>query len=253
MLPDLLASAKLKIEGADSHIKDVASQIRAFFETEPYPIRTYIDVEPPKQWFKVELIRALPGPLYARIGDALSNTRSSLDHLAGALAVKNGYAAGSANFPVARDQKVFESKRTQEKEKILGKDAWGMICGLKPYRGGNDLLWSLNNLRNTDFHETVVPIASAVFNSSFNFRVQTVDQTSLIEMPTPARFDENMVARIVGMPTSATISNGDFKVALDVAFSKVEPVEGQPVVAVLQQFLDFTRRTVALFEERFFI
>jgi hypothetical protein len=98
--PDLLASAKLKIEGADSHNKDLAVQINAFFQTDPQPFRSYVDIEDAKQVFKVELVRNLPGPIYTRIGDVLSNTRSALDHLTGALAVKNGSSAGSANFPV---------------------------------------------------------------------------------------------------------------------------------------------------------
>jgi hypothetical protein len=249
--PDLLASAKLKIEAADSHIKDLAVQINAFFQTDPRPFRSYVDIEDAKQVFKVELVRNLSGPIYTRIGDALSNTRSSLDHLAGALAVKNGHTAGSVNFPVTPDQKKFEEKGVQRIEQKLGKDAWAMICALKPYRGGNDLLWSLNALRNMDTHETVVPIASGVSWADFNVMLDFAEP-GLVETAGPARFDENNVARIWRIPASATILDGQTRFSLDVAFTKVEPVDGQPVIAVLQQFLDFTRRTVSLFEKRFF-
>ncbi|GLR97209.1 hypothetical protein GCM10007858_48490 [Bradyrhizobium liaoningense] len=60
---DLLASAKLKIEGADGHIKNMDAQIRSFFDAAPCPIRSYIDVEDGYQWIKVELLRRLPGPI----------------------------------------------------------------------------------------------------------------------------------------------------------------------------------------------
>ncbi|GLR96830.1 hypothetical protein ACVIU7_008990 [Bradyrhizobium liaoningense] len=189
--------------------------------------------------------------IYMTIGDALSNTRSALDHLTGALAVRNGHSAGSANFPIAANQERFEDKSVQRIEQKLGKDAWAIICGLKPYRGGNDLFWALNTLRNKDTHETVVPVASAIFRAGFNLRVRTVDESSRIDL-FAARFDEKMVARIIRMPTSVTVFDGDIKVGLGVAFANVATVEGEPVVAILQQFLDLTRRTVVLFEERFF-
>lgn len=250
--PDLLASAKLKIEGADSHIKDMAVQINAFFQADPKPFRTYVEVEGAKQVFKVQLTGDLPGAIFNRVGDALSNTRSALDHLVGALAVKNGKTAKDANFPITDDHKKFEDKRIQRIEEVVGKDAWSMICKLKPYRAGNDLLWSLNTLRNTDTHETVTPIASGVTQATFKVRIRLPEAGEVDFMNSPISFDENKVARIWRIPANATILGGETQFSLDVAFTKVEPVDGQPVLAVLQRFLDLTRRTVSLFEEKFF-
>lgn len=248
---NLLTSARLKIENADSHIKDLAAQISTFFQTDPKPFRSYVDEEDSRKVFKIQALIGPPGLIYSRIGDTLSNTRSALDHLAGALAVKNGHTSGRVNFPIVEDQKKFEALEEDSKRKF-GADAWHVICDLRPYRGGNNLLWSLNKLRNMDIHETVVPIASAVAGAEWVANVLLVEPGQVDTARSPVRFDENRVARIWRVPASATIINSETRFSLDIAFTKVEPVEGQPVVAVLQQFLDLTRRTVALFEERDF-
>lgn len=251
--PNLLASTKLKIDGADDHLKDLSTLINAFFHSDPHPFRSYVDTEGTKQVFKVQLLNDLPGPIYARIGDVLSNTRSALDHLASALAVRNGSTAKGANFPIARDQQTFEGKGVQGKEQMFGKEAWSAICGLKPYRGGNDLLWSLNELRNIDTHETVVPIAWGVTAANFNAIIELRETGDVDMAVSPIRFDENKVGRIWRVPANATIHDSRTQFSLDVGFTKVATVEGRAVIAVLQQFIALTRSTIATFEQQFFL
>jgi hypothetical protein len=247
---DKLASTKLKLDAADSHIKDLVVLINAFYTTDPKPVRSYVDIEGDKQVFKVEHLRDLPGTIYTRIGDALSNTRSSLDHLAGALAVRNGQPANHSNFPIAGSKEKFESKKLQGEQKF-GAEAWAMIGELNPYRGGNDLLWSLNTLRNMDTHETVVPIASTIPGFQFNLKFHIPEPGDLDLVNSP-RYDEFKVARLWRLPANATVMGGRTKFGCDIGFTKVEPVEGQRVATVLEQFLDLARSTATRFEQSFF-
>jgi hypothetical protein len=60
-----------------------------------------------------------------------------------------------------------------------------------------------------------------------------------------------MTAPLLGYPRGGQL-DGEFDVTLDIAFTQVETVEGQPVLAVLNQLSDLTLRIVMLFEKRLF-
>jgi hypothetical protein len=98
----------------------------------------------------------------------------------------------------------------------------------------------------------VVPIATEVAGAEWVANVLLVEPGQVDTARSPVRFDENSIARIWRVPANATIVNSETRFSLDIAFTKVEPVEGQPVIDALQQFLDLTRRTVAFSEQKFF-
>jgi hypothetical protein len=101
-----------------------------------------------------------PFNVLATAGDVVQNLRSALDHLAYQLAkVGNPEIEPShyLSFPVCRSAEIYEKTKDQ---KLAGvrKEAIAAIDALKPYKGGNEKLWALHNLNNTDKHRLILPV-----------------------------------------------------------------------------------------------
>lgn len=262
MIADPLASPKLKIQRAHRHIEDVVAQINSFFRTELYPIAHWIKDHDDglHQLLQVQITRPIPGEIAAATGDVIGNLRSALDHLTRCLAIQNHAAMGlpgqpkKTYFPIAGDLNEFQTWGTQKKVEPLSQDAKDLIASLKPYKGGNDLLWALNSLRNLDIHNALVPIGAASLGG----------QTSMVlfpgrvgeltfEAPRFMSFDENQTATLLKFPRPLGQPNYDLEITVDVALGDVEVLRGQLLTTTLQQFAGLAESIVLFFERRFFM
>jgi len=105
-------------------------------------------------------------------GEAIQNMRSALDHLAWHL-VEIGCAKQSITlnkterkqigFPII-DTDIPAQYEASRKAKVKGmtQAAIDAIDATKPYKGGNDLLWRLNQLNNIDKHRLLITVGSAL-------------------------------------------------------------------------------------------
>ena len=92
-------------------------------------------------------------------GAYLNAIRSSLDILACALAARYGIPkADEASFPIAPSEEAFASGKYKGVEfvKELPDGERAKIEALKPYAGGNDLLWTLHRLDITRKHKRLI-------------------------------------------------------------------------------------------------
>ena len=84
------------------------------------------------------------------VGETLHNIRSPLDQILSAVG-ELGKGADGVAFPFGENGDIFERALAKQK-KLLPADAIDMIRALKPYKGGNDLLWAINELNRGDKH-----------------------------------------------------------------------------------------------------
>jgi hypothetical protein len=241
-----LRSSKLKVERAKTHIDHLQIALKAYFGANPYGVRQEFDVNGEDVNWIIHSTAPLPDEVYAIVGDAIHNMRSSLDHLAVTLAKANGATKlGDVYFPFGRSREIFEAS-AKEKIKRLSTDARDMIRALQPYQGGNDFLFSLHALDNSDKHQTIIPVATRIGNMS-----------GLMSFDRPARVSRNIFGNVEKGVLWLTVPLGtqvkyDFNIATDIAFTQVKAVEGQPVTATLEQFLNLVERILLAFEDRFF-
>jgi hypothetical protein len=99
----------------------------------------------------------LPGIAF----DIVSGLRSALDLAGYSAAIAGGKSEASgtrirAGFPFRDFLSEIEGARTGE-SKDIPKEIFDVMVSFKPYKGGNDLLWALNKLTNTEKHRIVVP------------------------------------------------------------------------------------------------
>jgi hypothetical protein len=92
-------------------------------------------------------------------GDIVHNLRAALDHLAQQLALVGSPTLTEEElrrieFPIAKSLSEYEAQKAR-KVKGMRPKAVEAIDKLRPYKGGNDALWRLRELDNTDKHRTL--------------------------------------------------------------------------------------------------
>ena len=246
---DPLRGPKLKIERARHHIRDTETAVRDFISRNPYHMFEEMNRKTREKHIKVNLPRdPIPGDVEGAAGDAVHNLRVSLDQLACCLAALNGFPRSrSTYFPFGNDRHHFESSGVQDKVRRLSQEAKDLIATEKPYRGGNDLLWSLHALDLMDKHRQLVPTQST--GSGVVFSGTTSGPMTLIANPRWSPAEDNMTVAIIDPDTQPA---GRFQIFFNVAFAEVEPVKGQPIVSVLDSLADLVEHVLVAFEGRFF-
>ena len=170
---------KLKTERADKHITDLAEALRIFHEQgDRQFIAFQRNPQTGEQIFKVVRVPEVPLAISVIIGDALNNLRSTLDHLVYALVAKRiapKIPPNYVSFPIADSPDKYVSTEYRRKIEMAGEKAIKRIDALKPYKGGNDLLWQLGKLNNVDKHRLLL-------TTGMRYKHRTFTQDDLARM-----------------------------------------------------------------------
>jgi hypothetical protein len=159
-----LLHVTLKIKRAKEHFVDLERQVRAFFETNPYRVACKVDPGSRKPIYYVASVEPVPQCLPLVAGDVIQILMSALDHLAYQLVCSDtGDKPPNPNwiyFPIQDDATKYEARK---RGKIEGaaQETIDAIDALKPYKGGNDLLWMLYRLNNVEKHRLLLTVGSA--------------------------------------------------------------------------------------------
>jgi hypothetical protein len=241
---DPLHGVKLKIARANEHLGNIETIADKFSKSHSI-IR---EAEPDGIYDAIKIKIGEPPPMLAVIiGEVAFQLRSALDQLATALAVKNGKSPSQVYFPIAGDRQEFRRARTQGKIEKLSPAARKLIWRLKPYKGGNNLLWALNSLRNADVHIALAPLALG--GPKWGGRKIRKGGGGIAVLTYPQTFEKELV--LLRCPTETEIEH-DLQPEVAIAFGDIEFLEGESVVTRLRQLIDLTERIVSIFQRRFF-
>lgn len=239
-----------KVKRANERIESAQRRVGSFYETHPYEVFRDIDLTGQRESLKVRLHAIPDDEISLDVAEATYHLRSALDLLVCALALTNGAANTSGTyFPFTGDENEFKSSQSQGKIKKLHPDAIQMICDLKPYRGGNDLLWGLGKLANIDKHIQLIAIGNSRIGMQYNF-VAHFQAGDVIRPPDTNWLPLDKEITLLTYPAGRQLQ-GDVKIATDVAFGNIEVFEGEPLIAVMNQLSDLVGRIIGIFEARF--
>jgi hypothetical protein len=145
-IDERLKQVTLKVKRAKEHIEDLDRQIRTFLESNPYKVGAKHDPESRKLIYYVASVEPIPDCLPLVAGDAVQNLMSALDHLAYQIVCSDtGDKPPHPNgiyFPIADNAAKYKATKGG-KIKGARQETFDAIDALKPYKGGNDPLWSL--------------------------------------------------------------------------------------------------------------
>jgi len=226
-MADPFYSARRRIERAKQCAENLKARTEAFVATKPYTSVSEADLQQPEiMEHKVKFVGHLPDEISDITMEAISAIREALDHAAYAVATRKTH--GGTSFAFGQSAADFEGQLKTKSENIPD-EIKAVFRSFQPYRGGDDLLWTLNELCNTKKHRLVVPTGWTV--GSMNAREISGDNILSILVPRWNSEKNEIVFARTG-PRGRIKYDCEFR--LGIAFGGVVTVSGKPVLAVLR-------------------
>jgi hypothetical protein len=149
-------SAFLKLERAKHHLAELQRLLKSFYESAPCEILNRINPEnETRREYYIANAKEPPDEILLVTGDILQNLRCALDHIAYALCSGSRKRRDRIYFPIAESKMKYEENK-MDWTRGMSKDAKAKLDELKPYKGGNDVLWRLHKLSNIDKHRLLI-------------------------------------------------------------------------------------------------
>jgi hypothetical protein len=131
----------------------------------------------------------------------------------------------------SRDATNFENN-LMGRTKQLPEEIRALFRTLKPYRGGNNALWALNEIDNADKH-ALLGIGSGAFIFGASFLLSETPQS--FGLPIRPMWDSANQEIELGIFPIQENSASKVDFGLFVAFDEIEVAHGEPVVMFLRQ------------------
>ena len=167
-------SWQLKLDRAREHMDAAKDAVDTFIETKPYALGRELEDEGAKHVYRFTRYSDPPPEIGLRVGDAVHNLRSCLDHLALALAHKGADGKGltmtreeeaDIQFPVVKSPDDFKKQIGRGRLKYVDSGAVDQIRGCQPFHLGDyprHPLWKVSELDNTDKHPRLPTLGCVV-------------------------------------------------------------------------------------------
>lgn len=234
MVPeDPFASARRRIASGKRHLTNYELELRAYGAKGPHAIFFEPDAEAGWTVLRIKTVIEFPTEIEDLVFDVLCNLRSALDNATYAtctLGPDGKQNPRKSGFPFGLDAKEVRSRATGNSSDIPIA-IFDYCAAQQPHKGGNDLLWALNNACNINKHKLITPAASA------RWQQLVFGQDTLIKfIGDPAdrmkwdRTKNEMVLFAVPTPEAA---NYKIDVGLVVAFGEIEILAGEEVFTTL--------------------
>lgn len=226
--------SRLRWSRAKEHLVDLKRGIQSFFDTKPCTSLIEPDPDGIHEVYKIRFTKTLPDELVVMTAEVIEHLRAALD-LACYVSAKILSGANNprnAHFPVAPDLANFKGK-FKGKSKDIPEEIRPLFYSLKPYKGGNDLLWALNRIAGTNKHTMLVPVAFV------RNRISVAGTFIGGEFPTFYGPNWDRCNEEIILFKSKLCSKGNYygDVSVVIAFDEVEIVGGKPVETVLNDLV----------------
>jgi len=236
---------RLKTNRADCHINELDIRIRDWSNSDP--VRFFIETDPETghDFHKFDIVKPIPDDIPLIIGDAIHNLRSALDFVAVEIITKAGGKPSDAYFPFRESRESLLA--ALEERKVSGAFASSytlLVDRIRPYKGGNVFMWSLNRLSNTDKHRLLIPtIAETEING-----VSIEYDKEVGPVPADFRIESNESFAVPGKSRHMKIHR-DGKPTFEVFFddAQIAGIPHIPVVRLLRHIKDLVRTYIIWF------
>lgn len=265
-----LFGCDLKLRRVQHHLDTLQDALDGFLESKPYEI---VNESHPKSaqyvlWTKV---REQPPPEWSPIiGDIVHNWRSTLDHLAWQLVIRNGRKpSGSTQFPIFSknpfDANSYSSgreskdslKRWNRQVKGMHANDVALVERLQPYNVGEDagfpVLSALSELSNWDKHRVYQLTGQTLKGGTFSAEdYKDCECWLFYERPIGTFEHGTVVARFAVIATGPEPKvNMKIKISFDIAFGEGRPLEGSGLKETLIEVGRHVNDIVFTFKDRF--
>ena len=227
--------SRLKVERAEKHIIDIQSAFDKFIETQYYPFIGNSDSDRGNKTLEFIRTARIPAPIPFILGDAVHNIRTSLDLMVNQVQKGSGLGyteTAKLHFRNTRDELVGTvNKFIKVFSPVL---ADFIINVIKPYRGGNDFLYTLHDLDIMDKHRLIIPTMAmtkgiVTVESNEGFQAASASYSCAITL--------SGEIYQTSIPDNLTIKNYRSR-TVDIFFDQGLPVESKPIIPTLHEFVE---------------
>src|ERR1700733_1094935 len=244
-MEDPFHSSKYSIQHAKRHVATFETEVSIFFNSRPYASVVEHNANRTEDFHKIKLIRPMPAALSGIAFDAVNNLRPALDQACHAVGIAHGGKTRHSHFPFGDSLKQIEGQtKGKGHSSNMPQEIIDLILGFKPYKGGNDLLWSLNQLCNSQKHEIVMPSAIAVGG----MHIENMVMQNAISMQFPPKWDSSKNEMVIAHLKHGSQYQNNFQIQTFIAIGDVDVIRNQPAVGVLNELVRITESIVTAIE-----
>lgn len=140
------------------HLGFLTFERSGYINKQPYTIIREHDPETGLNLWKAKVVVQPDPQMACMVFDAVNCFRSALDHAVFAAVQKIGGVADpdSTKFPFGDSYKEAE-EQFEGRARRVPASIRDFLLDFKPYKGGNDLLWGFNKIRNSKIHRILAP------------------------------------------------------------------------------------------------
>jgi len=238
-------------------------ELGKFIRSHPYSIVIERDPQTRETLYRLKRDLFIPCGFRAMAGDILQNLRSALDYLVCGLVIANGRKPTTKTmFPISDITPVSPKYEESFRGKVEGmrEDAIDLIRTIKPYKGGNDVLWRLHRLNNIDKHRLLLTCGAFVHNWSITQHVEVTNP----DLRTLERMARAYAADLNGSRTRSLTyglkagdiilrdfpdakPNENIKFFIEIAIDEAGICDREPISAVLGTSISKVHETIKRF------
>jgi hypothetical protein len=234
--------ARLKIERAKNHIANLDVERIKTVGVDAHLMVPYFDAESDFTRYVLENIPAISPDIPLILGDAIHNLRTALDYVACQIVRDAGNPIKGIYFPIAETPERYESE-SPGKTHGMPIVAKGDIDRLRPYKGGNNLLWGLHMLDIIDKHRLLVVTTMRVGQLQMTLSREPTEHRFAI----PAFLEAGDVLLLI---KGNHVADKQTRILIDIAFGEPDVLAGRPIMETLNEMAQYIERVVAHFERR---
>ncbi|MET3692330.1 hypothetical protein [Methylobacterium goesingense] len=215
---------------ADQHVEQIGIDTRAFTDSDPYEIILEHDEDRGDYVHKARIVRAPISDFSVLLYEAVNAFRSCLDHSIYAstrvLLGREPERPDLLEFPFGRDEK--DARRKIRPKSEADPEIIELAMSFRPYVGGDDLLYSLDKMRNIKSHRTLIDCALDVKG------LTVIGGTFVSAGPHPALstfrpFWDHSKKELVLFRSGQPVSEYNVEISTRVVFSQASPSPGEDI------------------------
>jgi hypothetical protein len=239
-------SSKQRIKRAKAHIRNMDRLFKAFIRRKPYKLVSDPHPDGTHDILKLRAKRRrLPTSFADLSNDAVENLRAALDHATYAIAIATPTVSHERlrdiYFPFSRDKQSF-AKRIRETCPGFDKEIVALLSSFQPYKGGNDILWALNEMAISSKHKTVTRMLFTI-PAAHTYEISGVSNFSL-----PPPFDVERNEFVLGHIKRNSRSHYSAGFAYQIGFNDVPILAGKPAIGILYKMTSTVEEIVSKLE-----
>lgn len=253
----IAAGPRAKVLRAQRHLDELKSAVRAYLQAAPFFIEKKQDSVAGDVFYSVRVKQPIPPDWPLIAGDIIHNARSALDLLAAQLVeVAGGQPSEATAFPFARSQATLQQTCAT---RLSGASASAKRFAerLRPFPGGNRLLYLLHVLDIVDKHRLLLVVGAAYRHFELNVRLPhpggkgTVQAPPIAIRPADRLFpltDGAVIFKNAGAAAGASMAEPRF--AFEIALGEPGDASGEPIPKVLEQLVSHVERIIHIAERK---